>query len=180
MYGCAQASQAIRRAGAACLSTKSGVWDNLKAGVCAVVLEANVGDGDLVHAGWVLTIGGAAELDLVAGAVDDFTSAQCTATGVFDFFTTFANYIGWLTQATPLKESDFLSTATFTYDTASNSSSPTSTASSTGSQTSASATQTSQTNANTSKPNSAPASKLMGSAPVAVIAGVLLAASGLF
>ncbi|KAI8318306.1 hypothetical protein GQ54DRAFT_314625 [Martensiomyces pterosporus] len=124
------------------------------------------------------TVGLVGLLNIVA-INDDFASAQCTTRKGFDFFTTFCRYIGLLTQATPLKRSDFLSTATFTYDTASNSSSPTSTASSTGSQTSASATQTSQANANTPKPNSAPASKLMGSAPVAIIAGVLLAASGL-
>ncbi|KAJ2161029.1 hypothetical protein GGF46_001776 [Coemansia sp. RSA 552] len=116
----AQVQQAPMAVGgkAAC----TDVWEsyaNLTNSLCVVPAKklANVcaGDGLLVKmADDNKSVGLVGMLNLVASK-DNKPADTCTEEGVADFFTTFNNYVGWLTQVTPLQESDFVSTAKFTY-----------------------------------------------------------------
>ncbi|KAJ2803889.1 hypothetical protein H4R20_002710 [Coemansia guatemalensis] len=105
-------------------STCSDIWPpyaSLTNSLCLVPTKSssNVCDdnGLLVHAAEDKSIGLAGILNIVA-TEDDVPTDKCTDEGVVDFFTTFDNYIGWLTQVTPLKQKDFVSTATFSYSSA--------------------------------------------------------------
>ncbi|KAJ1963598.1 hypothetical protein GGI12_001955 [Dipsacomyces acuminosporus] len=159
-------------------------YGNLTNSVCLspVKSSANVcnGDGLLVKADSKNNVGLVGLLNIVANK-DDFTNTKCTATGVYDYFTTLGNYIGWLTQAAPLKESDFISTASFSYDTASDSSSTASasaSASGSASHDGASASESNQkSQAQSSKPNSASTAKLASAVPLVLAAA---AASAFF
>ncbi|KAJ1792683.1 hypothetical protein LPJ59_004810 [Coemansia sp. RSA 2399] len=84
--------------------------DSAKANVCT-------GDGLLVKTGSNgQTVAVAGLLNIVA-ADGQVPAYQCAgAAGIVDFFTTFANYVSWLTQVTPLtSSSDFVSTDSFDY-----------------------------------------------------------------
>ncbi|PIA16415.1 trypsin-like serine protease [Coemansia reversa NRRL 1564] len=105
-------------------STCSDIWapyGSLTNSLCLVPTKSssNVceGDGLLVHAASDKSVGLAGVLNLVA-TEDDVPTGKCTDEGVADYFTTFGNYVGWLTQITPLKESDFVSAASFSYGSA--------------------------------------------------------------
>ncbi|KAJ2389286.1 hypothetical protein H4S02_002442, partial [Coemansia sp. RSA 2611] len=60
------------------------------------------------------SVGLAGLLNIVA-AKGDVPTSQCDEEGAADYFTTFANYVSWMTQITPLKQSDFVSSATYDY-----------------------------------------------------------------
>ncbi|KAJ1857598.1 hypothetical protein GGH12_000782 [Coemansia sp. RSA 1822] len=105
-------------------SVCSDIWapyTNLTNSLCLAPTKpsSNVcsGDGLLVKVATDQSVGLAGILNLVA-TEDDVPAVKCTEEGAVDFFTTFSNYIAWLTQITPLKESDFVSTASFSYDSA--------------------------------------------------------------
>ncbi|KAJ1822350.1 hypothetical protein LPJ56_000837 [Coemansia sp. RSA 2599] len=103
-------------------SACSDIWDsyaNLTNSLCLTPVKssANVcnGDGLLVKTASDKSVAIAGLLNIV-GDSDDLPAETCTSSSAADFFTTFTNYIGWITQVTSLKESDFVSRATFTYD----------------------------------------------------------------
>ncbi|KAJ2083765.1 hypothetical protein H4R24_000536 [Coemansia sp. RSA 988] len=107
-------------------STCSGIWPpyaSLTNSLCLVPTKSSSNvcndNGLLVHTAVDKSIGLAGILNLVA-TEDDVPTGKCTDEGVVDFFTTFDNYVGWLTQVTPLKEKDFVSTAKFSYSSATN------------------------------------------------------------
>ncbi|KAJ2308494.1 hypothetical protein H4R23_003665 [Coemansia sp. Cherry 401B] len=102
----------------------SDIWapyTNLTNSLCLAPVKegSNVCDGDglLVKVATDSSIGLAGILNMVA-TEDDVPTSKCTDSGAVDFFTTFGNYLAWLTQVTPLKETDFVSTASFSYDSA--------------------------------------------------------------
>ncbi|KAJ2778902.1 hypothetical protein H4R18_004330 [Coemansia javaensis] len=105
-------------------STCTDIWApyaSLTNTLCLVPAKssANVcsGDGLLVkQASDKKSVGLAGILNMVA-AKKDVPAEKCTEDGVADFFTTFGNYLGWLTQVTPLNETDFVATASFSYNT---------------------------------------------------------------
>ncbi|KAJ2355216.1 hypothetical protein GGF43_002815 [Coemansia sp. RSA 2618] len=104
-------------------ATCSDIWSpytNLTNSLCVAPTKAssNVcsGDGLLIKVATDQSVGLAGILNLVA-TESDVPATTCTEEGAVDFFTTFGNYLAWLTQITPLKESDFVSTASFSYNT---------------------------------------------------------------
>ncbi|KAJ1728883.1 hypothetical protein LPJ61_003800 [Coemansia biformis] len=106
-------------------STCTDIWapyTNLTNSLCLVPAKSssNVCDGDglLVKVASDKTVGLAGILNMVA-AKKDVPAEKCTDSGAVDFFTTLDNYVGWLTQVTPLKESSLVSTASFSYDSSS-------------------------------------------------------------
>ncbi|KAJ1998686.1 hypothetical protein GGI04_004894 [Coemansia thaxteri] len=103
-------------------STCTGVWApyaQLTNSLCLVPAKtsSNVCSSDamLVKTAADNSVGLAGLLNIVA-VKGEVPTAQCTTSGVVDFFTTFANYVSWLTQITPLKQSDFVSSAKYNYD----------------------------------------------------------------
>ncbi|KAJ2802893.1 hypothetical protein H4R21_002248, partial [Coemansia helicoidea] len=76
------------------------------------------GDGLLVKVADDGTVGLAGVLNMVA-AKRNVPADRCDQSGVVDYFTTLGNYISWLTQITPLKESDVVSIESFSYGAAS-------------------------------------------------------------
>ncbi|KAJ2724459.1 hypothetical protein GGI07_001971 [Coemansia sp. Benny D115] len=101
----------------------SNVWApyaNLTNSLCVVPVKASAnvcnGDGLLVKTANDKSVGIAGLLNIVA-VKGDVPAEVCNNIGATDYFTTFTNYISWITQVTPLKESDFVSRASFTYDT---------------------------------------------------------------
>ncbi|KAJ2706266.1 hypothetical protein FB645_001782 [Coemansia sp. IMI 203386] len=110
-------------------SACTDIWKsyaNLTNSLCLTPVKssANVcnGDGLLIKTANDKSVGIAGLLNIVADS-DDVPAEVCTSSSATDFFTTLTNYISWITQITSLKETDFVSRATFTYDTASDSSS---------------------------------------------------------
>ncbi|KAJ2374933.1 hypothetical protein IW150_002828 [Coemansia sp. RSA 2607] len=99
-------------------------YANLTNSLCLtpVKTSANVcnGDGLLVKQANDKSMGIAGLLNIVA-VKGDVPAETCNNIGATDFFTTFANYVSWITQITPLKSSDFVSSASFSYGAASSS-----------------------------------------------------------
>ncbi|KAJ2453302.1 hypothetical protein EV183_002359 [Coemansia sp. RSA 2336] len=111
--------------GVASKSLCSEIWapyTNLTNSLCLAPAKESSnlcnGDGLLVKFADNKSVGLAGILNMVA-AENDVPASKCIESGVVDYFTTFGNYLGWLTQVTPLKEANFVSTASFTYTNAS-------------------------------------------------------------
>ncbi|KAI7821780.1 trypsin-like cysteine/serine peptidase domain-containing protein [Kickxella alabastrina] len=102
-------------------SACANVWApyaNLTNSLCLVPVKtsSNVcnGDGVLAKTAGDGSVGLAGLLNIIA-VKGDVPAEVCNNVGAMDFFTTFGNYIGWLTQVTTLKENDFVSSAKFNY-----------------------------------------------------------------
>ncbi|KAI9479152.1 hypothetical protein LPJ78_001311 [Coemansia sp. RSA 989] len=111
--------------GVASKSMCSEIWapyTNLTNSLCLAPTKESSnlcnGDGLLVKFADNNSVGLAGILNMIA-TDNDVPASKCVESGAVDFFTTFGNYLGWLTQVTPLKEANFVSTATFTYGNAS-------------------------------------------------------------
>ncbi|KAJ2747342.1 hypothetical protein GGI20_000593 [Coemansia sp. BCRC 34301] len=118
------------------------------------------------------SVGIAGLLNLVA-AKGDVPTSQCDVDGAADYFTTFANYVAWMTQITPMKESDFVSSAT--YDYSSSGSSGQESSSSSPSSSSSDSDSDSDSSADSSRPNSAAGLSAAGS--LAMLAASVLVAN---
>ncbi|KAJ2846911.1 hypothetical protein IWW36_004121 [Coemansia brasiliensis] len=112
--------------GVASKSMCSNIWapyTNLTNSLCLAPTKESSnlcnGDGLLIKFADNNSVGLAGILNMIA-TEDDVPASKCVESGAVDFFTTFGNYLAWLTQITPLKETNFVSTASFTYENASN------------------------------------------------------------
>ncbi|KAJ2492805.1 hypothetical protein IWW37_001103 [Coemansia sp. RSA 2050] len=102
-------------------ATCSGIWApyaKLTNSLCLTPVKAasNVCGSDalLIKTAADKSVGLAGLLNIVA-AKGDVPTSNCDEDGATDYFTTFANYVSWMTQITPLKQSDFVSSATYDY-----------------------------------------------------------------
>ncbi|KAJ1817371.1 hypothetical protein LPJ60_004870 [Coemansia sp. RSA 2675] len=102
-------------------ATCSGIWApyaKLTNSLCLTPVKtaSNVCGSDalLIKTAADKSVGLAGLLNIVA-AKGDVPTSQCDEEGAADYFTTFANYVSWMTQITPLKQSDFVSSATYDY-----------------------------------------------------------------
>ncbi|KAJ2894271.1 hypothetical protein IWW38_002625 [Coemansia aciculifera] len=102
-------------------ATCSDIWApyaKLTNSLCLTPVKAssNVCGADalLVKTAADKSVGLAGLLNIVA-AKNDVPTSNCGSDGAADYFTTFSNYVAWLTQITPLTENDFLSSATYDY-----------------------------------------------------------------
>ncbi|KAJ2715115.1 hypothetical protein H4R19_001380 [Coemansia spiralis] len=106
-------------------STCSEIWapySNLANSLCLKPIKSSsnvcAGDGLLIKVASDKTVALAGVLNMVA-AKRNVPADRCNDSGVVDFFTTLNNYLAWLTQVTPLKESEITSKGSFSYDSAS-------------------------------------------------------------
>ncbi|KAJ2071876.1 hypothetical protein GGH13_003069 [Coemansia sp. S155-1] len=157
-------------------ATCSGIWApyaKLTNSLCLTPAKAasNVCGSDalLIKTAADKSVGLAGLLNIVA-AKGDVPTAQCDVEGATDYFTTFANYVAWMTQITSLKQSDFVSSAT--YDYASSGSSAQESGSSSQSSSQSATDSGSQTSTESSRPNSAAGLSAVGS--LAMFASVLV------
>ncbi|KAJ2456900.1 hypothetical protein GGF42_002995 [Coemansia sp. RSA 2424] len=120
------------------------------------------------------SVGLAGLLNIVA-AKGDVPTAKCDVEGAADYFTTFANYVAWMTQITPLKESDFVSSATYDYASSGSSGQESSSSSQSSSQSSTDSNSDSHSSTESSRPNSAASLSAIGS--LAMLAASVLVVS---